>query len=489
MIRVENLSFTWTDRPIFDGVSFAVNNGEKIGLVGANGAGKTTLFKIISGLEQADEGKVQAEGKLAFVPQEVKTDPLMDSATSTVDYLGAKNLPDYEVRRVLSGLGLEKLDLNGQPGVLSGGQKTRLVLARAILSQAKILLLDEPTNFLDEKGKMWVVDFMSRFKGSVMIISHDLELLSNSLDKIFYINPQTKKIDIYKGNYRDFMKLKEEKEDLLKRQIVTEEKHLKQMKAGLLKIAHFKSKKGVRARLNLQRRVEKLEENMPEMPPEAKKIKLILPEPMWVGELPIFVKNVSKSFGTKNVLSQVSLTIRRGQRTALLGPNGAGKTTLIKILLGELKPDEGEVVRDQKLKWGYYCQELADLDPKITLMETMKRLESGLGEGQIRAILGKMLFPGDKVWQKVAGLSGGEKTRLSIARLLAQDFNFLVLDEPTTYLDPLSQRLILDSIKSYQGSLLIVSHNPEFIEELEVDQELYLPENRLIQRFNSPVLR
>ena len=479
MIKVENLSFTWTDRPIFDGVSFAVNDGEKVGLVGINGAGKTTLFKIIAGIEQADEGRVLAEGKITFVPQEVKNDSVMDASTNISDYLNAPGKADYEIRRVLSGLGLGNLDVTSSAKVLSGGQKTRLALARAILSQAKILLLDEPTNFLDEKGKKWVADFMSRFKGTVLIISHDLELLSSSLDKIFYINPQTRKIDIYKGNYGDFVKLKEEKEGLLKRQIETEEKHLKQMKKGLIKMSHFKSKKGIRIKLMIQRRVEKLEENMPQMPPEAKRIKLILPEPLWVGELPVYVKNIHKSFGDKKVLSSVDLTITRGQKTALLGANGAGKSTLIKILLGDLIPDEGEVVRDEKLKWGYYCQELSDLDPNSTLMETISGLESGLNESQIRSILGKMLFPGDKVFQKVMSLSGGEKTRLSIARLLAQNFNFLVLDEPTTYLDPLSQRLILDSIKSYTWALLIVSHNPQFIDELDVDQKLYLPENRV----------
>lgn len=479
MIKVENLKFRWTDKPIFDGINFVVNNGEKVGLVGINGAGKTTLFKIIAGIEGADEGKIQVDSKITFVPQEIKNDSVMDNSKNILDYLNAPQKADYEIRRILSGLGLGDLDVEGNAKVLSGGQKTRLALARAILSEAKILLLDEPTNFLDEKGKKWVADFMGRYKGTVLIISHDLELLSTSLDKIFYINPQTKIIDIYSGNYNDFVKLKEEKESLLIRQIENEEKHLKKMKEGILKMSHFKSGKGVRARLNLQRRVEKIEANMPEMPAEAKRIKLVLPEPLWVGELPIYVKDIDKSFGEKKVLTGVNLTIRRGEKTALLGPNGVGKSTLIKILLGDLIPDSGQVVRDEKLKWGYYCQELSDLDPQLTLMETIKGLEGGLGEGQIRALLGKMLFPGDKVFQKVAGLSGGEKTRLSIARLLAQNFNFLVLDEPTTYLDPLSQRLILDSIKSYKGALLIVSHNPEFIEELNVDQKLYLPENRV----------
>lgn len=479
MIKLENLLFKWTDEAIFDGVSFVVNNGEKVGLVGINGAGKTTLFKIISGLEQADEGRILVDGKITFVPQEIKNDPVMDSSKNIFDYLNAPQKADYEIRRVLSGLGLEKLEFNDEAKVLSGGQKTRLALARAILSEAKILLLDEPTNFLDEKGKKWVADFMARFKGTILVISHDLELLSTSLNKIFYINPQTKKIDVYSGNYGDFVKLKEEKEGLLKRQVETEEKHIKQMKKGLIKMAHFKSKKGIRIKLMIQRRVEKMEAEMPELPPEAKKIKLILPEPLWVGELPIYAKNVSKSFGQKKVLERVNVTIKRGERTALLGPNGVGKSTLIKIILGDLNPDEGEVVRDEKLKWGYYCQELSDLKPEISLMDTIKELNGGLTEGQIRSLLGKMLFPGEKVFQKVAGLSGGEKTRLSIAKLLAQNFNFLVLDEPTTYLDPLSQRLILDSIKSYKGALLIVSHNPEFIEELDVDQKLYLPENKI----------
>ncbi|MFA5828841.1 MAG: ABC-F family ATP-binding cassette domain-containing protein [Candidatus Shapirobacteria bacterium] len=484
MIRVENLSFTWTDKPIFSGVNFSVSNGEKIGLVGVNGSGKTTLFKILAGQEQADDGRVTIDGKITFVPQEVKSDPILDNAKNVFDYLNVSNCPDYEVKRVLAGLGLTNLDTGVPPRVLSGGQKTRLALARAILGRGKILLLDEPTNFLDEEGKKWVINFITRFDGTVLLISHDLEFIGGKLDKIFYISPQTKGIDIYSGNYQSFIKLKTEKEALLKRQIETEQKHLTQMKKGLLKIAHFKSKKGVKARMNLQRRVEKMEDNMPIMPPEAKKIKLILPEPMWVGQMPLFTKNISKSFGPKKVLSKINLSIKRGYKTALLGPNGAGKSTLIKILLGQLIPDEGEVVRDPKLKWGYYCQELSDLIPELTLFETIKKLEGGLLEGQIRALLGRMLFVNDKVFQKVASLSGGEKTRLSIARLLAQNFNFLVLDEPTTYLDPLSQRLILESLKDYRGAMLIVSHNQAFIDELSVDQKLYLPENRIEEKLS-----
>lgn len=480
MINVENLSFTWTDKPIFSEVSFSASDNEKIGLVGVNGSGKSTLFKILSGVEQADDGHILVEGKVAFVPQEIKADSVMDASGNVFEYLNAfPDIPNFEINRILAGLGLADLNLDISPRVLSGGQKTRLALARAILSKPKILLLDEPTNFLDENGKKWVINFIDQFEGTLILISHDLELLGGVLDKIFYINPQTKSIDIYGGNYKSFLKLKNDKEVQLKRTIEFEQKHLEQMKSGLLKMSHFKSKKGVRARLILQRRVEKLEENMPTMPPEAKKIRLVLPEPTWVGEIPIYTKNIRKSFGSKTVLNGINLTIKRGQKTALLGPNGAGKSTLIKILLAEQIPDQGEVVRDQKLKWGYYCQELSDLDPNMTLMETIKRLESGMHEGQIRSLLGKMLFVGNKIFQKVISLSGGEKTRLAIARLLAQNYNFLILDEPTTYLDPLSQRLILESLKDYKGAMLIVSHNQEFIDELSVDQKIFLPENKI----------
>lgn len=479
MIKVSDLHFTWTDKPIFSGLNFSVNNGEKVGLVGINGSGKTTLFKMLSGLEQPDEGHLKVDGKVIYVPQEIRSDAVMDSAKNVFEYLSLPNIPEYEIKRVLAGLGLDNIHFDTAPKSLSGGQKTRLGLARAILSQSDILLLDEPTNFLDEAGKKWVFNFIGLFPGTLLLVSHDLEFLGGKLNKIFYINPQSKTIDVYSGNYQSFIKLKEDKEAFLKRKIETDTKHLKRMKEGILKMSHLKSGKGVRQRLNLQHRVEKLEANMPTMPPEARKIKLILPDPVWVGEIPVFTKNVTKSFGLKAVLQNINLTIKRGQKTALLGPNGAGKSTLIKILLGELTPDTGEVIRDRKLKTGYYSQELSDLDQNLNLLETIKRLNSPINEGQIRSLLGRMLFVGDKIFQRVSSLSGGEKTRLSIARLLAQDFNFLVLDEPTTYLDPLSQRLILESLKDYTGALLIVSHNQEFIDELSCDQKLYLPENRI----------
>jgi ATP-binding cassette subfamily F protein 3 len=215
------------------------------------------------------------------------------------------------------------------------------------------------------------------------------------------------------------------------------------------------------------------------MPPEARKIKVKLPEPAWVGEMPIMAEHLCKSYGSKKVLTNVSFDIRRGERIALIGPNGAGKSTLIKILMDKLIADEGEIIRDEKLNIGYYSQEFESFDFDKTLYETVKD-KCGLPEGIIRAQLGRFLFSGERVFQKVGSLSGGEKTRLSIALLLVQNFNLLILDEPTTYLDVLSQRLILEALKVYKGAMIIVSHTPEFIEELAPERKFFLPENKMI---------
>jgi ATPase subunit of ABC transporter with duplicated ATPase domains len=242
-------------------------------------------------------------------------------------------------------------------------------------------------------------------------------------------------------------------------------------------MSHVKSGKGVRQRLQMEKRVEAMETSLPEMPPEAKKLKMKLPEPAWVGAMPIIAEGLSKAYGPKKVLINVSFDIKRGERIALNGPNGAGKSTLIKILMGKLMPDEGEIIREEKLSIGYYSQEFDTFDFEKTLLETVKE-KCQLPEGVIRSNLGRFLFSGDRVFQKVGSLSGGEKTRLSIALLLVQNFNMLILDEPTTYLDVLSQRLILEALKSYQGAMLVVSHTPEFIAELKPERMLTLPENK-----------
>lgn len=478
MLRVTNLSLTYGDKVIYRPSSFIVHPGQKVGLVGSNGSGKSTLFRLITRIISPDTGKIITDEDISFVPQEVNNDDNLDNCQSIRQYICQNQVfPDHEINRYLAGLKLSTLSLNHQPKNLSGGQKTRLAIIRALLEKPEILLLDEPTNFIDQEGRGWILNELSKFPKTLILVSHDLKFLDHVIDKVLYINHQTKTIDTYQGNYSSFLQQKKESENLLVRQIHVQQKQIIKMKEGLGKMK-AKSKKGARRKIVLQHRLEKIIENLPEMPVEAKKIKIFLPEPARCGEIPVLIKNICKSYGSKQVLSNINLVLKKGERTALLGPNGAGKTTLIKILTNVLTPDSGQIIPDYNLKIGYYSQEFENFDQSQKLIDEIRK-KTNRGESQIRPLLFRMLFSFDQFSQKIQSLSGGEKTRLAIAALLLQDFNLLILDEPTTYLDVMSQRLILEGLKQYQGSLLIVSHNSEFIHELSVKQKLFLPENRL----------
>ncbi|MBI3397476.1 ABC-F family ATP-binding cassette domain-containing protein [Candidatus Woesebacteria bacterium] len=480
MIKVTELSFGYnTANSILDAVDFTVGKGQKIGLVGPNGAGKSTLLRILMGFETPTGGVIQVIGNMGYVPQEVKYDQTLENCRSIKEYLiNDSELNDFDLRKFLDNLELSNLDLEGSPKLLSGGQKTKLALARALLSEPDILLLDEPTNFMDVSGKKFVMNFLSKYPKTFILISHDLKLLDKSIDKVLYVNIHTKKIEDYKGNYSDYLKLKKEREELLKKQIRIKTRHIESMKKSLTKISRRHSAKGVRQRVMMRRRIERLEEKLPTMPPELDKISLDLPTPSRVGELPIRAKGIYKSYGDLKVLENVDFSIRRGEKFVLIGPNGAGKSTLLKILVGLMMPGKGEVIYDYNLKFGYYSQEFENFDFNERVFNLVSR-KSKFDDGQVRSILARFLFDENKIKQTIGSLSGGEKTRLSIALLVIQDFNLLILDEPTTYLDPMSQRIILEAIKAYKGTLLLVSHTEDFIKEINPTRALLLPENQV----------
>ncbi len=482
MISVSNLSFSYTEKPLYEKVSFIVGKGQKVGLVGPNGAGKSTLFKVLTGEMEETAGKVELLGSIAMVPQEVKRDPLMEESETIRAYIDPDNVHgDYEIDKLLAGMGIDDLPLDRKPTELSGGQKTKLALTRALLSEPDILLLDEPTNFMDTEGKRFVMNFLGNYPKTLMLVSHDLELMDHAIDKVLSVNPHLKTIEEYKGNYTQYKKLKAEKDALLTRQAIVAKKQVKRMEEAVLHAMSFRSEKGVRVRVQLEKRLERMKENMPELPQEIRKIKVLLPDPLPIGELPIRALDISKTYESdgesKEVLKHIDFTTYRGERLALIGPNGVGKSTLIKILVGTLEPDTGQVFRNEQLKVGYYSQEFETFDFSKTLMELMEEA-SKKPEGMCRAMLGRFNFVGDKVYQRVESLSGGEKTRLSIALITAIPSNLLILDEPTTYLDVMSQRIILEAIKEYKGTMLVVSHNPEFIKELKPNRAFLLPEGR-----------
>jgi ATP-binding cassette, subfamily F, member 3 len=480
MIKVTNISFSHPGKIIFDEVSFVVGKSQKVGLVGLNGSGKTTLFNLLSKKEEPSEGTIITNGTIGLVPQEVKSDPEMEKAPDILGYLDPnRSFQMYEIITMLNSLELPNLDLTKKPRNLSGGQKTKLALAKALLTKPDILLLDEPTNFMDQKGKAWVMNFLSGYPNTLILISHDLALMDKAIDKVLHVNSQTKTIDTYKGNHSKYMILKKEKEELLKRQVLAEEKHIKKMEKSLLNMQRFTSEKGIRQKVMLKRRIEKLEGNLPELPSEIRAIKLTLPEPQPVGELPLRALHISKSYGSQKVLTDINFSIKRGERIAIIGPNGAGKSTLIKILAGIMQPDTGEIISSQNLKLGYYSQEFDSFDLNKTLVETVedKCLKD---ERFARPFLGKFLFIGNKVFQKVRSLSGGEKTRLAIALLTGSSYNLLILDEPTTYLDTLSQKIILEALKEYKGAMIIVSHTEVFIRDLKPTRAFLLPEAKMV---------
>jgi len=479
MIKVRNLSFGFGRKTLFDQTEFSVGENQKVGLVGPNGVGKTTLLTLLSQKEFPTEGEIEVIGSIGFVPQEVKADRELEQAKNVRNYLNQDGLKmDFELKKMLANLELGNLDLESSPKVLSGGQKTKLALCRALLLEPDLLLLDEPTNFMDIEGKKWVMEFLGHYDKTVILISHDLDLIDSYINRVLYINQQTKKIEEYKGNYSKFLKLKKEKEDLFKRHLMIEQKRVKKMEEGVIRLFANTSKKGVRQRVILKRRLDRLKQKLPEIPPEVKKIRLFLPEPLVIGEIPIKAVEISKAFGSLRVFKDLNFLIVRGERIALLGPNGSGKSTLIKILNGIIKPDKGQVICDKNLSIGYYSQEFETFDPNKNLLETFVE-ECQMPDNQARSFLGRFNFMGDKVFQKVATLSGGEKTRLSIALVTGKNHNLLILDEPTTYLDVMSQRIILDALKEYKGTMIVVSHTEEFIKELNPDKAFLMPEGQM----------
>ena len=265
MIKASNISFAYGDKPIFVKASFMIGNNQKIGLVGPNGAGKSTLFNLISQTELPEDGDLVVEGIVELVPQEVKRDPTLEYAPSIRSYIDpGMQFEDFELNKILEGLEASDLGLDKKPLNLSGGQKTKLAIARALLLEPDILLLDEPTNFLDTAGKKWVMNFLASYPKTLIVISHDLALLNKAIDKVISLNTHTHAIDEYTGNYENYVKLKKQKDELLKRQIQNEQKHIARMKESLFNIVRFTSAKGVRQRTMLDRRIERLETNLPE---------------------------------------------------------------------------------------------------------------------------------------------------------------------------------------------------------------------------------
>jgi len=513
VIAVTDLEISIGARTLMSGVNFRVQKGDKIGLVGRNGAGKTTLTKILSGEGQPTKGSVQIQGQIGYLPQDPRSgdpeelaktrilnarglgdilermtkasedmaDPALHDAAmkkyarAEVEFTSAGGYAaEAEASSIASNLGISEQTLHQPLKTLSGGQRRRIELARILFSDAETMLLDEPTNHLDADRVVWLRTFLKNYQGGLIVISHDVDLVEETVNKVFYLDANRQVIDVYNMGWKNYLKQREADQERRKRERAGAEK-----KAAVLQLqaAKFGAKATKAAAAHqMQRRAEKLLSGLDEVRAVDKVAKIKFPDPAPCGKTPLMASNLSKSFGSLEIFTAVDLAIDRGSKVVVIGLNGAGKTTLLRILAGVDKPDTGELEPGHGLKIGYFAQEHETLDTKKTVLENMLYAAPQLGETDARKVLGSFLFTGDDVQKPAGVLSGGEKTRLALAALVVSSANVLLLDEPTNNLDPASREEILRALASFTGAVVLVSHDVGAVEALNPERVLILPD-------------
>lgn len=498
-----------------DEVSFRIDSGDKIGLVGRNGAGKTTLTRVLAGEGLPAGGKVTRSGEIGYLPQDPRTpdmeqlakdrilaarnldkvigklrkaesdmasddNNIRDKAMRRYDRLEAEFLAnggyaaEAEAAAISSNLALPERILNQPLKTLSGGQRRRVELARILFSGAKTMLLDEPTNHLDADSVAWLRDFLKSHTGGLIVISHDVELLDATVNKVYHLDANRATIDQYNLGYKKYLAQRETDERARRRERANAEK-----KAGVLmeqaNKMRAKATKAVAAQ-NMAKRAERLLAGLEEVRAQDKVAALRFPEPSPCGKTPLMAEGLSKSYGSLEIFMDVSLAIDRGSKVVILGLNGAGKTTLLRMLAGVSQPDTGKIIPGHGLKVGYYAQEHDTLDVSRTVLENMRSAAGDMNDAEVRGILGSFLFSGDDVNKPAGVLSGGEKTRLALATIVASSANVLLLDEPTNNLDPASRAEILGALKNYTGAVVLVSHDEGAVAALDPERVVLLPD-------------
>jgi len=502
-------------RVLLEEATFRIAAGDRIGLVGRNGAGKTTLTKTLAGESLPTGGQITRAGEVGYLPQDPRTgdldtlamdrvlaargldtivrgmreaetamssadDETRDAAMERYTKLEARftaaggYAAESEASRIASNLGLDERVLGQTIGTLSGGQRRRVELARILFSGVETLLLDEPTNHLDADSILWLRDYLKAYPGGFVVISHDTDLLRATVNKVFHLDANRGELDQYNLGWDAYLLQRETDEKRRKRERANTEKKASVLLAQADKM-RAKATKAVAAQ-NMARRAERMLSSLEEVRASDKVARLRFPTPAPCGRTPLTASGLSKTYGSQEVFTDVGLAIDKGSRVVIVGLNGAGKTTLLRMLAGIDTPDTGEVRPGHGLKLGYYAQEHETLDQTRTVVENLRSAAPDLTDTQVRSVLGSFLFSGDDADKPVRVLSGGEKTRLALAALVVSAANVLLLDEPTNNLDPASREEILGALRSYEGAVVLVSHDEGAVEALNPERVVLLPD-------------
>ena len=506
MIQLDRVRRQFGARILFDGLSWMIPRGARLGFVGPNGTGKTTILRILAGLDAPDAGDVSRPSALrvGYLPQEVETvsegsvlsvvldgfgelrkledelerlerrmagmqpgDPEFESVAAAYgdarhrfEALGGDRV-EARAKAILTGLGVEEARFHAPIGALSGGWRMRVVLARLLLFAPDLLLLDEPTNHLDLEAIAWLEQFLESFEGAFVVVSHDRYFLNRMVREI--VELERGRLTVYKGNYDDYLAEREERLAALEEAARLQAREIARVERFAERFRYKATKaRQVQSRLRALEKIERIE-----APTRTRRIRFGFPPAPRSGDDVVRGERFSKAFGVNVVYRDADLLLRRGERVALVGPNGAGKSTLLKLLAGRLLPDDGRLDLGHQVIVKYYAQHQLDaLDPKCTVLEEMEKVADAGMVPRLRSLLGGFLFSGEDVDKAVGVLSGGEKARLALAKMLVRPANLLLLDEPTNHLDLRSREVLEDALDEYDGTLVVVSHDRYFINRI-----------------------
>ena len=522
-MKIENLCMSFGTQTIFDNISFQINNNDKVGIIGVNGAGKSTLFNILLGNITPDAGNITLNSKikLGYLPQVIMDDASNEEET-VFEYLlegrpikklkeelnslyeAIANLDnEYELKKyykkinrvselleyydeynaegsllkIISGMNIDDNLLDLKLKNISGGQKSKVAFARLLYSNPEIMLLDEPTNHLDLDTKDYIINYLKNYHGIILVISHDIEFLNEVTKKTLYVDKIKHNVEMYNGNYEKYIKIKNERDLAKKRLYERQQKEEEKLKCIISKYIRGNEKKENIAKDRIKK-LEKLESEKVELEKKNKYAKFNMKMNRPSYSIPIKCNNLTFGYNEENLLYEnLNFDLSRGEKLLVVGENGIGKTTLLRLIMGYLKPLEGNIEITEKTDIAYYAQEHEILEPNKTILENFANF--GLADYEIRRMLGSFLFSGDDIFKKVEVLSPGERSRVALAKISLTGANTLLLDEPTNHLDPMTQLIISDTFKNYEGTMLVVSHNLDFVDNLNINRMLLLPSGRI----------